>query len=178
MRPYFPGGRLSTFASTVKPSEVPRSSRHRLQLGLPGYLIPFAPLAFVSQRQHTPSELFSPLAFQAISTHFTAPPPVPMTPRWPKTASMPRSSPVEPGAFSDRRDGPPTRALSPVIPNNVRTVRLTAAAGTELAVPSSGAPQNLVAPDSGLHPEGLRPARGVAPSPLRALRKIRYCSPP
>ncbi len=32
---------------------------------------------------------------------------------------------------------PPTRALSPVIPNNVRTVRLTAAAGTNLARASS-----------------------------------------
>jgi hypothetical protein len=26
-------------------------SAHRLQLGLPGYLIPFAPLAFAPQRQ-------------------------------------------------------------------------------------------------------------------------------
>src|SRR5437764_11284465 len=32
---------------------------------------------------------------------------------------------------------PPTRPLSPVIPNNVRTVRLTAAAGTNLARASS-----------------------------------------
>ena len=46
-------------------------------------------------------------------------------------------SPVEPGDFSSRRGGPPTRALSPVIPNNVRTVRLTAAAGTNLARASS-----------------------------------------
>ena len=46
-------------------------------------------------------------------------------------------SPVEPGDFSDRRAVPPTRALSPVIPNNVRTVRLTAAAGTNLARASS-----------------------------------------
>ena len=46
-------------------------------------------------------------------------------------------SPVEPGDFNGRRTGPPTRALSPVIPNNVRTVRLTAAAGTNLARASS-----------------------------------------
>ena len=50
---------------------------------------------------------------------------------------------------------PPTHALSPVIPPNARHLCLTAAAGTELAVPSSGAPQNLVTPDSSLHPEGL-----------------------
>ena len=91
----------------------------------------------MSQRQHVPSDLFSPLAFQMISTHFTAPPFVPVAPRQLKIASIPSSSPVEPGDFSDRRGGPPARALSPVIPNNVRTVRLTAAAGTNLARASS-----------------------------------------
>ena len=50
---------------------------------------------------------------------------------------------------------PPTRALSPVIPPNAWHLCITAAAGTELAVPSSGAPQNLVTPDRSLHPEGL-----------------------
>ena len=137
MRPYFPGGRLSTFASTVMASEPPQSSRHRLQPGLPGYLIPFAPLAFVSQRQHNPSDLFSPLAFQTISTHFTAPPEVPAPPTSLQAGRIGAPSPVEPGDFSDRRAHPPTRALSPVIPNNVRTVRLTAAAGTNLARASS-----------------------------------------
>ena len=153
-------------------------SSQRLGPGLPGYLIPFAPLAFVSQRQNTPSELFSPSAFQAISTHFTAPPPVPLAPRWLKIASMPGSSTVERWDFTRTLNDPPTHALSPVIPPNARHLCLTAAAGTELAVPSSGVPQNLVTPDSGLHPEGLRPTRGVAPSHFRALRKIRYCSPP
>src|SRR3712207_9247102 len=63
-------------------------------------LIPFAPLAFVSQRQHTPSCLFSPLAFQTISTHFTAPPFVPIAPKWLKTGSIPSSSTVEPWDFT------------------------------------------------------------------------------
>ncbi len=35
-------------------------------------------------------------------------------------------------------DGPPTRSLSPIIPNNARALRLTAAAGTELAGPFVG----------------------------------------
>src|SRR5438874_3320662 len=39
--------------------------------------------------------------------------------------------------FHPRPREPPTRPLSPVIPNNVRTVRLTAAAGTNLARASS-----------------------------------------
>src|ERR1043165_6524005 len=57
--------------------------------------------------------------------------------------------------FHKALNDPPTHALSPVIPPNARHLCLTAAAGTELAVPSSGAPQNLVTPDSSLHPEGL-----------------------
>ncbi|CAL9159691.1 unnamed protein product, partial [Musa hybrid cultivar] len=49
-------------------------SIHRLRLGLLGYLITFAPLAFVSQCQCQPSRVLSPLVFFPISTHFTAPP--------------------------------------------------------------------------------------------------------
>ena len=75
-------------------------------------------------------------------------------------------------------DGPPAYALSPVIPNNARALRITAAAGTKLAGPSFGFGQNFLNPDSSLHPERLRPARGIAPSRFRALRNIRYCSLP
>ena len=155
MRPYFPGGPLNTFAPAATASEPPRPSGHRLGPGLPGYLIPFAPLAFASQRQDTPSELFSPSAFRTISTHFTAPPFVPLAPECLKVASLPGRSTVEPWDFTRTLNDPPTRALSPVIPPNARHLCITAAAGTELAVPSSGAPQNLVAPDRSLHPEGL-----------------------
>ena len=155
MRPYFPGGPLNTFAPAATASKPPRPSGHRLGPGLPGYLIPFAPLAFASQRQDTPSELFSPSAFQTISTHFTAPPFVPLAPECLKVASMPGRSTVEPWDFTRTLNDPPTRALSPVIPPNARHLCITAAAGTELAVPSSGAPQNLVTPDRSLHPEGL-----------------------
>ena len=57
--------------------------------------------------------------------------------------------------FHKTLNDPPTRALSPVIPPNAWHLCITAAAGTELAVPSSGAPQILVTPDRSLHPEGL-----------------------
>ena len=40
--------------------------------------------------------------------------------------------------FHTRLTKPPTRALRPVIPNNARTLRITAAAGTELAGASFG----------------------------------------
>ena len=44
---------------------------------------------------------------------------------------------VEPRAFTARLPAPPTRPLRPVIPDNARTLRITAAAGTELAGASS-----------------------------------------
>ena len=55
------------------------SSTHRLQRGLLGYLIPFAPHAFVSQRQVCSSKLPSPLVFLPILTHFTTTPAIPLT---------------------------------------------------------------------------------------------------
>ncbi len=137
MRPYSPGGALHGFPTAGSPSASPLPSAHRLRPGLPGYLIPFAPLAFASQCQKTSRTSLSPRAFLPISTHFTAPPEVPGPPTSLQDGRIGAPSPVEPGAFSDRRAVPPTRALSPVIPNNVRTVRLTAAAGTNLARASS-----------------------------------------
>ena len=71
-------------------------SAHRLQPGLPGYLIPFATLAFVPQRQLPPSVPPSPLVFLPISTHFTAPLEVPHTPMALKPGSFKRSLTVEP----------------------------------------------------------------------------------
>ena len=50
----------------------PTPSIHRLQRGLPGYLILFAPHAFVPQCQLQSRKPPSPLVFFLISTHFTA----------------------------------------------------------------------------------------------------------
>ncbi len=52
--------------------DPPTPSTHRLQRGLPGYLILFAPHAFAPQRQLQTRESPSPLVFLHISTHFTA----------------------------------------------------------------------------------------------------------
>ncbi len=87
-----------------RPKPLPTSA-HRLQLGLPGYLIPFATLAFVPQRQLRPSVLLSPSAFLPISTHFTAPLEVPHTPIALKPPSLERSSPVVPGDFTPYLSG-------------------------------------------------------------------------
>ncbi len=50
----------------------PTASDHRLQRGLPGYLILFATHAFVPQRQSQFSKLPSQSVFCVISKHFTA----------------------------------------------------------------------------------------------------------
>ncbi len=78
----------------------PTPSDHRLRLGLPGYLIPFAPLAFAPQRQKRSSNSLSPPAFLPISTHFTAPPEVPAAPTSLETVSIQGTFPVEPKAFT------------------------------------------------------------------------------
>ncbi len=83
---------------------------YRLQLGLPGYLIPFATLAFVPQRQKRPSKPPSLLVFLMISTHFTAPPSVPLTSVSLKYGSIERSSSVEP------------RDFTPNLPHRLRTL--------------------------------------------------------
>ena len=61
---------------------LPTPAPHRLRRGLLGYLILFAPHAFVPQRQVQARRPPSPLVFFHISTHFTAthgvPPPSPV----------------------------------------------------------------------------------------------------
>ncbi len=68
--------RRSTYrvSCATKVSKTPTASRHRLRHGLPGYLILFAPHAFVPQRQYWRRWLPSPSVFLQISTHFTATP--------------------------------------------------------------------------------------------------------
>ncbi len=88
----------------------PTSSSHRLQRGLPGYLILFAPHAFVPQRQCRPRWLPSPLVFLPISTHFTATPGIPPSSITLQLASIKCHSQVEPGAFTSD------------LPNRLRTL--------------------------------------------------------
>ncbi len=52
---------------------------HCLGRGLPGYLILFAPHAFVSQRQWPSRKPSTPPVFLLISTHFTATPGIPLS---------------------------------------------------------------------------------------------------
>ena len=84
----------------------PTPSVHRLRLGLPGYLILFAPLAFAPQRQKRTSEPPSPLVFLPISTDFTLTPRIPLASSILKFGSpLPRPQ-VEPVYF---KQGLPNR---------------------------------------------------------------------
>ncbi|RLU73152.1 hypothetical protein CTZ27_39095 [Streptomyces griseocarneus] len=65
----------------------PTPSIHRLRLGLPGFLIPFTPLAFASECQEQTRGPLSPQVFLLISTHFTTTPAIPP----PSSALQPRS---------------------------------------------------------------------------------------
>src|SRR5512133_608303 len=64
------------------------TSDHRLQRGLPGYLILFDPHAFVHQRQFQLSKLPSQSVFCVISKHFTATLHIPPTSTVLKTHSI------------------------------------------------------------------------------------------
>ncbi len=76
--------------------EGPTPSAHRLGRGLPGYLILFAPHAFAPQRQLSARGPPSPQAFLPISTHFTATPGIPPSPRSLKQRSFQGITEVEP----------------------------------------------------------------------------------
>ncbi len=83
---------------------------HRLRRGLPGYLILFAPHAFVPERQVWAREPLSPLVFLPISTNFTS------------TPGIPLSSPIlEPHGF-ECNSGVEPRAFTPDLRGRLRTL--------------------------------------------------------
>ena len=84
---------------------APTPSIHRLRRGLPGYLILFAPHAFVPQRQLSSSKPPSPLVFLPISTHFTATPGIPLTSPALKPNSFQSSSLLKRRTFTSNLSG-------------------------------------------------------------------------
>ena len=118
----------------TEPAEAdPTSSDHRLRRGLPGYLILFAPHAFVFQRQVWTKELPSQSVFLSRSTHFTATPRIPLLSSTLQHISIRRESPVRPRNLTTDLIHRLHTLYALVIPNNARTLRITAAAGTKLA---------------------------------------------
>ena len=88
----------------------PTPSIHRLRRGLPGYLILFAPHAFVPQRQLQSRKPPSPPVFLLISTHFTATLGIPLSSPALKSDSIGCSPQVKPGYFTSN------------LPNRLRTL--------------------------------------------------------
>src|SRR6266850_1846371 len=86
---------LIALAAPRQGSKPATASIHRLQRGLPGYLILFAPHAFAPQRQYRTSKPPSPLVFLRISTNFTSTLAVPLTSSGLKALSIKGSSGVE-----------------------------------------------------------------------------------
>ena len=162
----------------------PTPSIHRLRPGLPGYLIPFAPLAFGPQRQPRSRKPPSPLVFFLISTHFTATPGIPLpspalkrhgflpitglSPELSGRTCVPACAPFTPNDSGQRL--PPTyyRGCWHVVSRGFL-------AGYR---PSIGSPIALFPGNRALRPEGLLHPRGVAPSGFRPLRKIPHCCLP
>ena len=80
--------------------------------------------------------------------------------------------------FHIRLNTPPTRALRPVIPSNASPLRITAAAGTELAGASSSINVIIFIDERVLQPEGLLHSRGIAGSGFPPLSNIPHCCLP
>ena len=156
----------------------PTPSIHRLQRGLPGYLILFAPHAFAPQRQFSSRKSPSPPVFFLISTHFTA------------TLGIPLSSPIlQLPSFL------PITGLSPAL------LRGTWEAACARFTPNNSGQRLpptyyrgcwhvvsrglfkwyrllLFPRKRSLQPESLLPSRGVAGSGLRPLPNIPHCCLP
>ena len=121
---------LNALASLRRGSIPPTASIHRLRRGLPGYLIRFAPHAFVPQRQKWSSSLPTPLVFLLISTDFTPTQEIPVTSTILESVSSNNVLMVEPSSFTIRFTDRLRNSLRPVTPDNAWVLRMTAAAGT------------------------------------------------
>ena len=96
---------LIVLTAAQKGSIPPTPSIHRLQCGLPGYLILFAPHTFAPQRQLQSSKSPSPLVFLPISTHFTATLGIPLTSPALKPYSIQSNSLLERRTFTPDLNG-------------------------------------------------------------------------
>ena len=96
---------LIVLTAAQKGSIPPTPSIHRLQCGLPGYLILFAPHTFAPQRQLQSSKSPSPLVFLPISTHFTATLGIPLTSPALKPSSIQSNSLLERRTFTPDLNG-------------------------------------------------------------------------
>ncbi len=167
----------------VKP---PTPSAHRLRLGLQGYLIPFATLTFVHERQYLSREAPSPPVFHLISTHS------PLHQVFPSPLQY--SSPAVSNAIPQLSCGlshlTHRTACGPFTPSKSeqrspplyyrgcwhRVSRDFLCRYYQMAYVLNIPP--LLPADRSLQPKGRLPPRGVACSHFRALTMILDCSLP
>ncbi len=152
---------------------VPTPSAHRLQRGLPGYLILFAPHAFVPQRQLLPRDPPSPPVFFLISAHSTATPGIPVSPATLKSAVSKAGPELSSGISLPTRQ----TAYELFTPNKSgQRLRPTYYRGCWHVVSRRFFCRyshfRFVPAERGLQPEGRHPSRGVAASGFRPLRNI------
>ena len=186
MRSYFPGGILIALTPAQEGSIPPTPSIHRLRPGLPGYLIPFAPLAFEPQCQLQSRKPPSPLVFLLISTHFTATLGIPLSSPALKKSSFHSLTGLSPELL--RQTDIPTCA--PFTPNNsgqrlpptyYRGCWHVVSRGFLVYYRHCNAlftHCTFVINNRALQTEILHHSRGVAPSDFRPLRKIPHCCLP
>ena len=177
---------LISFAPARRGSIPPTPSIHRLRPGLPGYLIPFAPLAFEPQRQIRSGKPLSPLVFFLISTHFTATPGIPL----PSPALKEDSSGSVTGVSPELSNPACPSACAPFTPNNSgQRLPPTYYRGCWHVVSrglfvyyrhytSLFTTCTFVINKRALRNEFLHHSRGIAPSGFRPLRKIPHCCLP
>ena len=186
MRPYSPGGILIALTPAQEGSIPPTPSIHRLRPGLPGYLIPFAPLAFAPQRQLSSRKPLSPLVFLLISTHFTATLGIPLSSPTLQSHSFRPLTGLSPALLRQTYE----TACAPFTPNNSgQRLPPTYYRGCWHVVSrgflvhyrhyqSLFTTGTFVMYNRALQSEDLLHSRGVAPSGFRPLRKIPHCCLP
>ena len=115
------------------------------------------------------------MEFLSISTDFTPTPIVPVTPKYFNSCSITPLPKVELWYLKCNLQKRLRNALRPINPDNACTLRITAAAGTELAGAYSPSTVWYLAKEVYNH-LGLHPSRGVAASGFRPLRTIPGCA--
>ncbi len=186
MRPYSPGGALNALATARRGTIPPTPSAQRLRLGLPGYLILFAPqlsclsvsIIPESRLRHRRSSRYlriSPLHREFRSPLLYSSPAVSDAVSW---LSHKISHPTYEAAYAPFT---PSKSEQRSPPLYYRGCWHRVSRGFLLGYyhfPVVLTPGTFLPHDSSLRPEGLHPARGVASSHFRALRMILDCSLP
>ncbi len=172
MRPYSPSGRLNSFPAALERHVAALTpSLHRLQLGLPGYLIRFAP----QLSSLTVERVLADSLRHWWSSWDYRISPLPQEYRRPLPPPSRAVSPAGQRFIAGFNRGlaqPATDASGSINVPTTRRAGITAAADTRLAL--SLFPQLSILGKS--HPQQM--ALGMAPSSFRLLRSFRDCCAP